>query len=103
MRADEVDRAGILYSGFSKYLGNPSPSAGLNLTGGSNFMKLLHYHLRMASGKTPSILMEFFVKLTLLRSSLTILLLSVNIAGEFILGLDAMHSHDASLALRCHV
>jgi hypothetical protein len=28
----EVDHAGVLYSGFSKYLSNLSPSAGLNLT-----------------------------------------------------------------------
>ena len=28
-RADEVERAGALYSAFSKYLGGLSPSAGL--------------------------------------------------------------------------
>jgi hypothetical protein len=78
MRADEVDFAGILYSGFSKYPGIHSPicwsqhdvftctalercSFHFHSEDGSNFMKLLIYLLQMASGKTPSILMEAFV------------------------------------------
>jgi hypothetical protein len=66
-------------------------------------MKLLLYLLQMASGKTPSILMKAFIELTLVRSPLTTEILFVGITSDFILGLDVMHSHDASVDLRRHI
>jgi hypothetical protein len=52
----------------------------------------------MASGKTIPIFIESFVDLALM----TWISISV-IADEFILGLDVLHTHDASMDLGCHV
>jgi hypothetical protein len=55
--------------------------------------------LQMASGETQVVMKEAFIRLTLAWCPLTTWMFVACIADEVILGLDVMHSHDASMYL----
>lgn len=59
------------------------------------------YVLQMVSGKTVPILKEALVELTLGQCPLTTWLFVTKVTDEFILGLDVLCAHDASMDLRC--
>jgi hypothetical protein len=59
--------------------------------------------LHDASGDTLPILMEALVEKTLGQRPICIWVFTANITEEFILELDIMHAHKASVDFRCHV
>jgi hypothetical protein len=59
--------------------------------------------LQMVSREILPILKEPFVKLTLERRPQITWVFIASATDEFILGLDVMHTHDASVDLRCHM
>jgi hypothetical protein len=59
--------------------------------------------LQTAPGETLPILKEVLVTLTLGRHPLITSVFIANITDEFILGLNVMHAHNASMNLRHHV
>jgi hypothetical protein len=61
------------------------------------------YALQKASGQLLPILKEPLVTMTLEQHPLTTWASVAKITHKFILGLDIMHAHDASVDLRCHV
>jgi hypothetical protein len=58
--------------------------------------------LQTAAGSTLPILNEALVKLTLGRRPITTRVFVANITDEFILALDVVYAHDASVDLRRH-
>jgi hypothetical protein len=61
------------------------------------------YVMQMVSGETFRFLKEALVELTLGWHLLWIWVLVADITDEFIMGPDALHAHDISMDLKCHV